>query len=502
MSSAGVPGPSFLGSWSMVHSFFVEMGGYVIKRKNESNVTLTTKGVIRLVELGFELPRLSQADIQDRSKADPIAKVLTCVQAGYMIAQVIGRRAAGLPITMLEINTLGHVLCALAMFAFWFQKPLNIEVPIVIDEEWLNKQQQRITQQTQGFWSPAFWKRPGEHEAKLHRSTGTLTETITIREDHLFLVFLERLKELRLFDHIIQAGSEDILGAEVHSGPPALNEPWRPTDVVLIIVGADLSNPEDSRNHIRTVIQDTQLWPWLVTHIFNCEESLESLWPKHVTTLCLGQAIQVYLPLDGVIKWNRTWMSLVTSGALKTPDAWSEWKRNFDSEAQAQSYTTFRSRNLPTGTGQLQTEHKLFGISILSLATGFYGGLHLLLWNAYFPTNAEKWLWRVCACIIAVSGVVAGYLVLIVSDGSDPLPNYLKLIMWPFKSFILVLTALLGPSKVVKLSAKFTLIVACIFGPCYIAARAYIIIECLVSLRRLPTGAYEVSPWSQFWPHV
>jgi hypothetical protein len=36
---------------------------------------------------------------------------------------------------------------------------MNIEVPVVIDEEWLNKQQQRITQQTQDFWSPAFWKR-------------------------------------------------------------------------------------------------------------------------------------------------------------------------------------------------------------------------------------------------------------------------------------------------------------------------------------------------------
>ena len=502
-SMVGTPIASFLGNWSMVHSFFVEMGGYVIERKDERNVTLTAKGVKRLVELGYQLPRLSEADIQDRSKADPISKVLACVEAAYMIAQVIGRRAADLPITMLEINTLGHVICALIMFAFWFQKPLMIDVPVMVDEDWLNKQQKRITQETQGFWSPAFWKRPSEHQAKLHRSAGTITDVVTIREDNLFLVFLERLKELKLFDHVVNHRPDDNpTELQIHPGPPALNEPWKSTDIVLIVVGVDLSDPEDSPNNIASIVQDTKLWPWLVTHLFQCEESLESLWPDHATTLCLRQAMQLYLTLDDVIKWDRAWMSFVDSGALKNAKAWSEWKSEFDSQAQAQEYTTFRSKNWPTGTGRLQTGHKLLGISMLSLATGFYGGLHLLLWNAYFPTDAERWLWRICASIIAVSGVIAGYMVLIVSDEHDPLPRYLKPIMWPFQRAILVLSSLLGPAKVVKFSAQLTLIVACIVGPCYVTARTYIVVECLISLRRLPVDAYKVPLWSQFWPHL
>lgn len=502
VSMESVPGPSFLGNWSMVHSFFVEMGGFVIAREHGVNVTLTTKGVMRLVELGYELPRLSEGDILDRSKADPITKVLTCFQAAYMVVQVIGRRAADLPITMLEINTMGHVVCALTIYAFWFKKPLSIEIPIVMEEEWLNKQQQRITQKTEGFWSPAFWKRPREDQAKIHRSAGTLTETTTIREDNLFLVFLERLKELRLFDHIMEAGMEDVLRAEIYPGPPALNEPWKPTDVILVITGADLSDPEDSQTHIRTVIQETQLWPWLVTHIFQCSESLESLWPDHVTTLCLRQAMQIYLTLEDVIKWDRAWISLSTCGALESPEKWSDWKREFDSQAEAQSYTTFRSRNWPSGTGQLQTGHKLLGISILSLATGFYGGLHLLLWNSYFPTTGERYLWRICGSIIAASGVIAGYMVLIVSDRADPLPRYLKPIMWPFRRSILILSAVFGPTKVVNISTQLTLIAACVLGPCYVAARAFIVIECFISLRKLPVDAYKVPLWSEFWPHV
>ena len=502
VSLESVPGPSFLGNWSIVHSFVVEMGGYVIQRKDDKTLTLTTKGVMRMAELGYELPRLSERDIQDRSKADPITKVLTCVQATYMIAQVIGRRAAELPITMLEINTLGHVVCALAIFAFWFKKPLNMEVPVVVEEEWLNKQQQRITQQTQGFWSPAFWKRPREHQAKLHHSTGALKGTITIREDDLFLVFLERLKELKLVDHIIHAGPQGILGSDVESGLPALNEPWKPTNVILIIVGADFSDPEDSRTHVQTLIRETQLWPWLVTRIFHCKESLESLWPQHATTLCLREAMQIYLTLEDAMKWDRAWVSLVKSGALKNSARWSEWKEEFDSEAEAQDYTTFRAQNWPSGNGRLETGHKILSISILSLATGFYGGLHLLLWSSYFPTTAEKYLWRICASIIAVSGVIAGYLVLVFSSRSDPLPKYLKPIMWPFQRLILILAILLGPSKFVKFSANLTLVIACILGPVYIAARAYIVIECIISLRRLPVDAYKVPLWSQFWPHV
>jgi hypothetical protein len=502
VSMVGSAGPSFLGNWSMVQSYFVEMGGYVIERKGERNVTLTTKGVIRMVELGYKLPRLAQEDIQDRSKADPITKVITCAQAGYMIAQVIGRRAADLPITMLEINTLGHAVCALAMFAFWFRKPMNIEVPVLMDEEWLNKQQQRITQQTQGFWSPAFWKRPREHQAKLHRYTGSLTDNVTIREDNLFLVFLERLRELKLFDHVVQANPEEALRAEIRPGPPALNEPWKPTDVVLIVVGIDLSDLEDSPNNIYSTLKDTNLWRWLATSIFHCPEDLSSLWPSHATTLCLGQALQLYLTLDDVIKWDRAWTSFVAAGSLNSAEAWSEWKVDFDSQAQASQYTCFRAQNWPTDTGRLQTGHRLVGISILSLATGFYGGLHLLLWSAYFPSKAERDLWRICSSTIAVSGIIAGYLVLLVSDEHDPLPRYLKPIMWPFQQAILLLAVLVGSDKVVKVSAQVTLLVACIVGPCYVAARAYIIVECFLSLRRLPVDAYTVPLWSQFWPHV
>jgi hypothetical protein len=39
----------------------------------------------------------------------------------WMVLQCCIRAAMGLPLALLEIHTLIHALCALAMYAFWFQ---------------------------------------------------------------------------------------------------------------------------------------------------------------------------------------------------------------------------------------------------------------------------------------------------------------------------------------------------------------------------------------------
>jgi len=43
-----------------------------------------------------------------------------------MLVQTIARAASGLPITLLELNTIAHVLCAVCMYAIWWHKPQNV----------------------------------------------------------------------------------------------------------------------------------------------------------------------------------------------------------------------------------------------------------------------------------------------------------------------------------------------------------------------------------------
>lgn len=126
--------------WRLEHGFFVAMGGLEVTVKDEDSWilndgrTVTPAGVIQLAKLNL-LPTLNLETIQGRSKADTFAKTLVCLQAGWMILQCISRKASGLPITLLELNTLAHVGCAVIMYAVWWKKPQNVTetFPIQID---------------------------------------------------------------------------------------------------------------------------------------------------------------------------------------------------------------------------------------------------------------------------------------------------------------------------------------------------------------------------------
>ena len=51
------------------------------------------------------------------------------------VAQGIGRLAEGLPLPLLELHTIMHVLCTVAMYGFWWHKPLDVRHPIDLGEK-------------------------------------------------------------------------------------------------------------------------------------------------------------------------------------------------------------------------------------------------------------------------------------------------------------------------------------------------------------------------------
>lgn len=82
------------------------------------------------------LPDISKESITDKSKADAIAKALVITQASWMILQCIARFANKPPVTTLELNTLAHAVCAILVYAFWWEKPLDISEPTLLTGEW------------------------------------------------------------------------------------------------------------------------------------------------------------------------------------------------------------------------------------------------------------------------------------------------------------------------------------------------------------------------------
>ncbi|KZV83030.1 hypothetical protein EXIGLDRAFT_583862, partial [Exidia glandulosa HHB12029] len=114
--------------WSMHHGFYVSMGGLALVDKTMSRRrTLDTLDVLQLMrEAPTRLPDLSADDIMDRSKLDTVAKALLCCQLLSFSMGCVARLATRLPLSLLEITTLSHCLCAMLAYASWWHKPHGI----------------------------------------------------------------------------------------------------------------------------------------------------------------------------------------------------------------------------------------------------------------------------------------------------------------------------------------------------------------------------------------
>jgi hypothetical protein len=146
-SGAAQTGPLRIHSWTVVHGFYVLMGGLAFdtgdlrpEKKflpgSRDRLTLTPKVVKVVAEKEPSIiPEISEAEILDKSKANQFAKTLVCIQALWFCTQCFSRLATGLPISLLELNTLAHAFFALLAFLFWWNKPFDIDEPTLLRGE-------------------------------------------------------------------------------------------------------------------------------------------------------------------------------------------------------------------------------------------------------------------------------------------------------------------------------------------------------------------------------
>ncbi|KAI5838479.1 hypothetical protein DFP73DRAFT_265946 [Morchella snyderi] len=102
---------------------------------------LTPYGFMEYIKTNRIVPgTFNQRDVLDKGKGTLVAKTLAAIQAVWLILQSLGRAAAGLPLTLLEIHVLIQILCTSVIFYCWWGKPLDVGVPTTIQlERGLNK---------------------------------------------------------------------------------------------------------------------------------------------------------------------------------------------------------------------------------------------------------------------------------------------------------------------------------------------------------------------------
>ena len=112
-------------------------------------------------------------------------------------------------------------------------------------------------------------------------------------------------------------------------------------------------------------------------------------------------------------------------------------------------------------------------ISLAPLCPAVFGAVHVASWNVRLSSDVELWMRRASSlyCLIIETAVAVSML----------LNAYNKLL-----------------GRLYDISKNLFLF----FGPVYIIIRAYMIAEVFLSLRALPSSAFQSVQWSSFVPNV
>lgn len=169
-------------------------------------------------------------------------------------------------------------------------------------------------------------------------------------------------------------------------------------------------------------------------------------------------------------------------------------------------------------------ESEMWPLFWILLATSIvYGGLHGLAWTALFPSKAEELMWRIST--VAVMGGLPGVTMLIMfaafirGFGSRVFASFTAVLTPHFDRFeppfydnkggiMSEVTALLGYLAGVFLIALYKIARLLYLGAVsalslvFTFGRVYFIIESFIQLFHLPLRAFDVPRWSQYIPHI
>ncbi|XPT04421.1 hypothetical protein M3J09_013499 [Ascochyta lentis] len=471
--------------WTRVHSHFALMGGYTISPGlGPSQARRTLKpAALRAIASNLPdlLPDFSEDDIQDKSKASQFAKLLVCLQAAWFSINLIGRLATDNPISLLELNTFLHAICCLAIYMAWWNKPLDIEKPFVIDASRGRMQKVRAWMNLLSQSRLRAWKH--------HDPSPDVTSYAQNRWWYLIYVGAQRDLNPHLQGH---AAREKLTHTEDgHEG----DEYWYKAIYIGPGVEAAQRNEEFSsqRAILRLYVDQTyhgfRLGGQRFRHTVAHEE-----YPDIYTTLSPGTLKNMRLihSLKQGGNSEKNWplhfhgdhsMCSTSATLWKPQDKILEWDTDF--------WVYQKRKNLDS----------LF-IACLLAAGSLYGGVHLLAWNGPFASLKEQWVWRISCIIIAGPGMLSPLhwvqeKIFDLLDDCSSAP-----VRWAAQMCVK------DNERRTRVESQIeSTVVYCIFGVLlifmltYVAARVYIIVECFINLAHLPPEVYIEPAWSRYIPH-
>lgn len=504
------------------------MGGFIIDTNDPDEksyipdspeLSLTANGVAILAELG-ELPQLSKEFIDDKSKADNIAKILVLMQVSWFIIQSIGRMASHLPLALLEVTTIAHIICAFMTYGFWWHKPLDIRHPTKLSGKWVRPL--CASMWMFGFVKNGWGQTPQEPEIDriLHyRHVQCNTQDATWRstaelcgEDGHILIPMESIHSLEGTGLIHSRGStesirslESVTVDDFTPGSPSLFADGTFSDGLDLGI-ISLKGTRTARYILVCeagfLIDDTEAE---IIESFTLRED-EMLFP-----LCFGpkpstndsenrDALKDYTPIEILVNTTTAERWRLTAKCLKEhPELWREYEQieswpGPDEQLAVYSYSahkldrSFVNRSIPNNPWKdlLDKEKSSHYSNMFSwLSFVIYGAIHAAAWNEDFPTNREQLYWRVSSVCIIGFGLLMPGILLLARLGTLLGRNRGGLL----RRILHVLVAMIG-----VISFITGIIV-------YLVSRSFLLVQAFITLRKAPVAMYRTPEWTQLIPH-
>lgn len=471
--------------WTPVHSFYALMGGFVFDDSRNSDSFPSSGGeeqvvihrtlLLWLAENEPDLiPDISTGHITDKSKANRLAKFLACIQASWFGLQVITRLGLGLAVTLLELNVFAHVVCALLTYAFWWNKPLDIDEPTRISTD-----DPKADSICAAVWSRAAL---GRHTPLVVQKPGQSTTE---------LMCLWRNRVVGVEQLVFSPQHAQDLWSECFSGRSVTyqqgsryfsNQGYISEDILLRL--STRRRRKSYRDNLNNRIY-IELSSALVKAVLERSK-------VHLGTGVLGPEDRVYVAFEDHHLERHLSAHSHPVGLTLISIASPGFK--FDKMRP-------RIRNLydTLFDGDDNVTDATPHIWILSVAGMLYGAWHLTAWNGPFRTTAEEILWKASAV-----GVAAGLMLLsalgFVSDQEDKLgaklvPVIIDPTKWPRAVKVLGLIVLL------PCGFLFSIVDTSLW--CFlIFSRTYLVVESFISLAFVPDTVFALPKWSSYFPHI
>lgn len=381
--------------WSLAHGFFAVMGGFALDSSRADEAFLPagkTRAALTAEGLRFflkyepdSLPDISQDQINDKSIADGLKKFIVCFQAIWFCASCITRLVNSLPISLLELNTMGHAACALLIYAMWWQKPLDISEPALI-------QVPKLMPLMAYMWMSSGVSAKGYKSYDIH---GRLRDEF----DALWMYRYPSLGDLLCND---ESDSNSVVNSRPESSSDMVQ------DLSSLPVDSTGLNPDTyplaTARHYKTAATiglRYRIIDWL-----HPKPVLFRLGIKFPAGLGIRKTAIDHMSPPDVVRWRLAHEAIARYG-LEHDIRSRHYTRSDIYDAKPRVKARINDVLSLFGSRPMEV---WFGFAVAGL---FYGGLHLLAWNAPFSSRIEQILWRVAASSVTITPLIFTPFVLI-----------------------------------------------------------------------------------------